>query len=75
MNAEDRDLIGRLFALMTAKAEDTAALAVEGQNRAMPIETLRARIASIQMLTEEIVAVSATADLFLRGADHTSQND
>ena len=45
--AERRDLVGRLFADLTAKFEDAAMLAAEGQGPRQPPEQLRSIAASI----------------------------
>ena len=45
--AERRDLVGRLFANLTAKLEDAAMLAAEGQGSRQPPERLRSIAAEI----------------------------
>jgi hypothetical protein len=45
--AERRDLVGRLFADLTAKFEDAATLAAEGQGPRLPVEHLRSIAAAI----------------------------
>jgi hypothetical protein len=63
---ERRDLIGRLFALLTAKSEDAAGLAAEGQGKDVPYAKRFHLAEAIRVLGDELEIVADAATAILR---------
>lgn len=56
-----RDLVGKLFALLTAKLEDGAAAAAEGQRRSIDKDALCKLGEGIRTDAEEVAVIAAAA--------------
>lgn len=63
---ECRDLVARLFALLTAKFEDAAAIAAAAQARDRSPSDLDRTLADLASLHDETATLVAAADRLLR---------
>ena len=66
--SERQELISRLFALLTAKLEDAAALAAEGQGRSVNLAAatgvatrLTEAAQEVQTIAEAVIGIASTA--------------
>jgi hypothetical protein len=65
-NIERRNCIRRLFAILTARLEDAATLAAEGQGRDVPAESAVELAAQIQEITVQSMAITEAIELLNR---------
>jgi hypothetical protein len=63
---ERRDCVCRLFAVLTARLEDVATLAAEGQGRDVPAETSTQLAAEINEIAGHCVAITEAIELLNR---------
>jgi hypothetical protein len=63
MDAEERaDLVGRLFALITAKLEDGAGRAMDGQSAQAGLPAKSELAANMRSLSEELLVLAEAAE-------------
>ncbi len=62
-DTERRNCVRRLFAVLTAKLEDVATLAAEGQGRDVPAETSTQLAAEISEIAGHCVAITEAIEL------------
>jgi hypothetical protein len=67
-DTERRNCIRRLFAVLTARLEDAAALAADGQGRDVSAETSMQLAAQIQEIAGQCMAITEAIEL-LKGAE------
>jgi hypothetical protein len=58
---DEQDLVGRLFAIITGRMEDAAALAAEGQNPSLDPSARISLVNEIVSSAEEVVGIALTA--------------
>jgi len=67
LDDEYRDLVARMFALLTMKFEDAAGLAVDGQNRRGHVDTLACLARQLQNSADEISIVAEVTQVLIEG--------